>query len=154
MLVFDTSAFINSWRVHYRPGTFPTVWDRLDEAMGDGRIVCPRMVYTELESKDDDMFKWAHERVAMFNDPSEAVQRAVGSIQASFPNPSVRDRADPFVIAEAQARGFAVVSYEGTNTRTGERTKQWPNRMPGICQGLGIDCHVMPDALEKLGIVI
>jgi hypothetical protein len=154
VLVFDTSAYINGWRIHYRPATFPTVWERIAEAMEDGRIMSPREVYNELQSKDDDVAAWAHDRVALFVDPSEQVQREVGPIQASFPNPGVRDKADPFVIAEAKVRGFTVITYEGTNAITGARTKRWGEKMPGICERLAIPCRIVPEALEILGITI
>lgn len=72
-----------------------------------------REVYNELQTKDDDVAAWAHERVALFVDPSEDVQQLIGPIQDGFPNPGVRDRADPFVIAEAKARGFTVIAWRG-----------------------------------------
>lgn len=128
MLVFDTSAFINGWRYHYPPETFPSIWQLFDDAMADGRIIAPREVYNELREKDDVVFAWAKERAARFVDPSEAVQRAAGVIDARFPASEVRDRADPWVIAEAQVRSFTVVTYEGTNTITGARTKRWAER--------------------------
>ena len=80
------------------------------------------------------------------------MQAAVGPIQAYLPNPGVRDVADPFVIAEAQVRGFSVVTYEGTNTITGARTKRWAEKMPGICHKLGIPCCIVPEALAMLGV--
>jgi hypothetical protein len=154
VLVFDTSAYINGWRIHYRPATFPTVWERIAEAMADGHIIAPREVYNELQSKDDDVAAWAHARVQLFVEPSEAVQRKVGPIQESFKNPGVRDRADPFVIAEAEVRSFTVVTYEGTNAITGARTRRWEEKMPGICEQLGIQCRIVPEALEMLGVTI
>jgi uncharacterized protein DUF4411 len=154
VLVFDTSAFINGWRIHYRPTTFPTVWERVAEAMAAEFIIAPREVYNELQTKDDDVAHWAHARVHLFVEPSEAVQRAVGPIQASFKNPGVRDRADPFVVAEAPVRSFTVVTYEGTNSITGARTRRWEEKMPGICEELGIQCRIVPEALEMLGVTI
>lgn len=77
---------------------------------------------------------------------------ASGAIQARFPDPGVRDVADPFVIAEAQVRGFTVVTYEGTNTITGARTKRWAEKMPGICHDLEVPCCIVPQALAMLGV--
>lgn len=151
MLVFDTSAFINGWRYHYPPATFPSVWDLFAAAMEDGRIFSPRMVLVELKAKDDDVYAWAKERSALFLDPSPEVQREIGPIQGMLPNPSVRDRADPFVMAEAKVRGFIVVTYEGTNTFTGRATKKAHEKMPGMCRTLGIGCCIVPEALAMLG---
>jgi hypothetical protein len=150
MLVFDTSAYINGWRVHYPPETFPSVWELFEECMRDGRIIAPREVYNELETKDDDVFAWAKRLEALFVDPSEAVQAAIGPIAALIPNYGVRDLADPFVMAEAKVRGSTVVTYEGTNTITGARTKKWAEKMPGICDQLGIPCCIVPEALGML----
>lgn len=150
MLVFDTSAFINGWRYHYPPSTFPGVWDFIGEALGDGRIVSPRMVLTELKSKDDDVYAWARHRSALFVDPTAAVQAEIGPIQALFTNP-VRDRADPFVMAEAKVRGFVVCTYEGTNTFTGRPTKKADEKMPGMCRRLSLGCCIVPEALRILG---
>ena len=84
MLVFDTSAYINGWRDHYPPGTFPSVWDFITEAMGLGRIILPREVYRELLAKDDEIVEWAKERSAFSLDANPDVQRAVGpSTQSS-----------------------------------------------------------------------
>jgi len=135
MFVADTTAFINGWRDHYAPATFPSVWELISDAMADGRIIPPREVYRELIKKDDEIVAWARERAALFIDPSEDVQRAAGVIYEMFPRPGRRDGADPFVIAEAQSRGFTVVTYEG-RTFSGVPTKNWERSMPGICQAL------------------
>jgi hypothetical protein len=151
VLVSDTSAFINGWRVHYPPQTFPSVWTLIATAIADGRIVVPHTVYEELSKQDDKVYAWAkqHARTYVVM-PSQQVQLLVGVIHAHLPNPGVRDIADPFVIAEAKIRGFTVVTYEGTNTLTGRRTKHWDKRMPGICEAHVVPCRIFPEALEML----
>jgi hypothetical protein len=37
-------------------------------------------------------------------EPGDDVQRGSGTISATFPNPGIRDAADPWVIAEAKIR--------------------------------------------------
>jgi hypothetical protein len=54
------------------------------------------------------------------------------------------------VIAEAKARGFTVVTYEGQSFN-GVRTKRWHTKMPGICQELGVACATLPEGLALLG---
>ena len=56
--------------------------------------------------------------------------------------------------APAKHRGFTVVTYEGTNTLTGGRTKRWAEKMPGICQREGVPCCIVPETLEILGFTI
>lgn len=150
MLVFDTSAFLNAWRDHLPPGTFPSPWRFIEAAMDDGRIIGPREVFNELTRKDDDVARWAKERATRFVEPSEDVQQRAGEIQAMLPKPGERDGADPFVIAEAEFRGFTVVTYEGRSF-SGVPTRNWARSMPGICQRIGVGCTTVPEALTMLG---
>jgi uncharacterized protein DUF4411 len=150
MLVPDTSAFINGQRDHYPVATFPSVWELIAEAMSDGRMIPARAVYRELLDKDDDIAAWAKQRSALFIDPSEEVQHAVGGIYQMFSGAGRRDGADPFVIAEAQVRGFTVVTYEG-RTFSGVPTRHWQRSMPGICKHIGVNCCTLPEALATLG---
>lgn len=151
MLVFDTSAYINGQRDHYPAATFPSVWNLISDAMSDGRIIPPREVYRELTAKDDDIAEWAKARSGTFVDPTAEVQREAGVIFQMFsPGSGRRDGADPFVIAEAQIRGFTVVTYEGRSF-TGGQTRNWERRMPGVCRHFGVPCCTLPEALTMLG---
>lgn len=150
MLVFDTSAYLNGWRDHLQPTTFPSVWSLIGDAMEDSRIIAPREVLTELKRKDDDVAQWATDRASSFVEASEAVQRRAGAIYSLFPNPGVRDEADPFVIAEAEIRGFTVITYEGRSF-SGVPTTNWARTMPGICRHLTVDCRTLPEGLAMLG---
>jgi hypothetical protein len=150
VFVFDTSAFLNGWRDHYPPATFPGVWNLIDDALHDGRAITPREVYTELTAKDDDVSAWAKARPECFVDPSEDVQRVAGVIYMSFPQGSLRNAADPWVIAEARLRSWSVVTYEG-RTFSGVPTRNWHRSMPGICIHHSVGCVTLPDALGQLG---
>jgi Domain of unknown function (DUF4411) len=150
VLVLDTSAYMNGRRDHYPPATFPSVWALIAEAMADGRIVPPREVFRELTAKDDEIAEWTKDLSGLFLDPSEAVQRAAGEIYTMFPGAGRRDGADPFVVAEAQVRGFTVVTYEGRSF-SGVPTKRWHRSMPGICAHVGVPCATLPEALTMLG---
>lgn len=81
-------------------------------------------------------------------DPSPEVQRLAGKLDERFDSSPTRDRADPWVVAEAQHRGWTVVTYEGTNTLTGARTPKWRFKMPGICESIGVGCCILPEALN------
>jgi Domain of unknown function (DUF4411) len=150
VLVFDTSAFLNGWHDHYPPATFPSVWDVIGDAMAAGRIVTPREVYREITKLDDDVCAWAKMRAGHITDPIADVQRQAGTIVGMFPNPGVRNRADPFVVAEAQVRGLTVVTYEGRSF-SGVPTRNWARTIPGICGRLGVACRTLPEALAMLG---
>ena len=150
MLVFDTSAFLNGWHDHYPPATFPSVWDVISEAMQTGQIVTPREVYREITKLDDDVCAWAKQRSRHVTDPIAEVQREAGIIAGMFPNPGVRNRADPFVVAEARIGRLTVVTYEGRSF-SGVPHKNWTRTMPGICNHLSVDCRTLPEALAMLG---
>ncbi len=152
MFVFDTSAYISGWHHHLPRRTFPGVWTLIGAALDDSRVVSPRAVYAELEAKDDDLYQWARPRAALYVDPAESVQRTAGIIQHDLPHNPLRNAADPWVIAEAQARGWTVVTYEG-QTFSGARipTARWHRSMPGICQKYGIRWATLPEAIGELG---
>lgn len=150
MFVFDTSAFINGWRYHYPPATFPGVWELIEAALRDGRVIAPREALNELQAKDDDVYGWAKPMAACFVDPGVDVQREAGAVQAFFPKPGIRDKADAWVIAEAKVRGLTVVTYEG-RTFGGTPTVKASTKMPGICDHLQVPCVILPDALGQLG---
>ncbi len=150
MFVFDTSAYLNGWHDHLPPATFGSVWEFISSEMAAGRILAPREVLTELLRKDDEVASWARERADAFIEPSEQVQRRAGEIYQLLPNPGVRDDADPFVIAEAEVRGFTVVTYEGRSFN-GVPTRRWDRQMPGICRHLDVGCATLPEALSQLG---
>jgi hypothetical protein len=153
MFVFDSSAYINGWRDHYPPTTFPSVWALIEECFGDERVLSPREVYNELTRKDDEVAAWAKDRMAGFVEPTEEVMRASGAIfENELPDSGDRDAADPWVIAEARIRGLTVVTYEGrtfSGVPTSER--RWAKSMPGICNRLGVGCVTLPEALGDLG---
>jgi len=64
MLVFDTSAYINGRNDHLPPGTFPSVWALVEEALLDWRIFLPREVCRELRAKDDGIKHWIQQAIA------------------------------------------------------------------------------------------
>jgi len=144
VLVNDTGAYINGQRDHLPLKTFPSVWMAVGDAIVDGRIILPREVYRETTEQDDDIAAWmkAYEDYAV--DPTAEVQKLAGQYLAQFP-PGTRNAADPFVLAEAELRGFTVVTYEGRSF-SGVPTRRWHRSRPGICQHLGIPCCTLPEA--------
>lgn len=117
MFVFDSSAFINGSRHHYYLDTMAGVWRLVEESIDDGRVVVPREVYRELLAQDDEITALVRRHEVVIAEPTERVQRRAGELQAMFPKPGLRDLADPFIMAEAEARAFTVVTYEGITVR-------------------------------------
>jgi hypothetical protein len=151
VFVFDTSAFINGSRHHYFLDTMAGVWALVEAAIDDGRVVVPREVYRELLAQDDEITTLVRRHEHVIAEPTEGVQRRAGVFQQMFPKPGLRDLADPFVMAEAEARGFAVVTYEGI-TFAGERAKKADDKLPALCGEFGIGCCTLAQALRDLGL--
>jgi hypothetical protein len=148
--LFDTSAFINGWNDHLPPATFPTVWKRLGEAIGTGRVLSVRAAYTELLKQSDDLVKWIKQYRSAFVDPSREVQEAAGTIEPLFPQGTIRNAADPWVIAEGKIRGLTVITYEGRSF-SGIPHRNWHRSMPGICARFHVPCRTLPEAIGALG---
>lgn len=151
MFVFDTSAFINGARHHYYLDTMRPVWTLVEAAIDDGRVVVPREVYRELLDQDDEISTLVKQHADAVVEPSREVQRRAGELQEQFPKPGLRDRADPFIMAEAESRGFTVVTYEGI-TFSGAPARGEAKKLPAICARIGIQCCTLPRALQGLGL--
>lgn len=151
MFVFDSSAFINGCRHHYFLDTMRPVWTLVEVAIDDGRIVVPREVFREVAHQADEISDVLKQHKAAVVEPSQAVQVRAGELQQEFPKPGLRDRADPFVMAEAEIRGVTVVTYEGI-TFSGAPAKGADKKLPAICARIGIPCCTLPQALQQLGL--
>lgn len=143
--VLDTSGLVGAWRRKYPPEHFPSLWENLDVLGQKGRLFVPEEVVAELKKQDDDLFAWVTERGDHLVVPtSRAVLLAARAILNDHPRLTMegtgRGRADPFVIAEAQARGCAVVTEERGGTRDAPR-------IPYVCSTLDVD------NMEMLGII-
>lgn len=134
----DTSALLNSWRRFYPPDVFTSLWDRIDELIAKGILVASEEVLVELGKKDDEVYRWARQRLQMFVPIDGQQQQLVRNILAIYPTlvDTRRNRsgADPFVIALAQLEGRTVVTYESPSNN--------PSRphIPDVCVGVGIRC--------------
>lgn len=137
----DTSAILDGWRRYYPPDIFPAWWDRLHEAIADGRLRATEEVLIELERKDDEVHAWAKRHSDLFVAIDEPIQNAVSNIllnhEKLLDTRSNRSSADPFVIALAQINGCTVV--------TGERATGSIDRpnIPDVCVALGIPVMTM-----------
>jgi hypothetical protein len=153
MIVVDTSAILGAWYAHYLPDSLPGFWSFFDEAWRGGQLVVPRAVEMELAIQKDAVYRWVKDRDDLVAEPSERVQARVGELDEHFNLRSDADNADPFVIAEAQLRGFAVATYEGRSpTGTYARTKAGVDNIPTICAAIDIECLPPGEAWRRAGL--
>ena len=134
----DTSSLMDAWSRWYPPGTFPSVWERLDSVIQKGDLISSQEVLREIERKDDTLYQWVKERQNCFMALTEEIQQQVRAILSEFPklvdSRTGKSFADPFVVATAIVTGTVVV--------TGEKPTGKPNRpkIPEACERFRVGC--------------
>lgn len=130
---------MDGWSRHYPPDVFPSLWEKVEELVNDGRFLISEEVYSELLRKDDDLAAWVKERKKLVLVATcQKVQKSV-SLLMQHPEHSKlvdvnrnRGQADPFVIAVAQVRDSQVVTGEIFDL------KRKNPRIPDVCHQLGV----------------
>lgn len=107
----------------------------------------------ELERRDDQLFGWAKERKASLvidslrdSEQVDAVREILASHAKLIKHSGrgTRSGADPWVIALARARQFAVVTLE-------ERGSENRPKIPDVCQHYGVRCLTLVDFFRECG---
>jgi hypothetical protein len=152
MYVFDTSPLSTLFRNYYRR-RFPTLWDRFDGLVADGRIISTREVRREcVDGPVESLRDWTGQHDEFFPVPGAAegafVTRIYGVVHFQQ---NIEQRkllrgghnADPFVIAKAAAEGRSVVTMEEFK----------PNgaKIPNICRRFDVECLSLEEFMEREG---
>lgn len=133
----DTSAIIDLWRRHYPPDVFESLWRDIEGLIGQGMLVAPQEVFDEIASLDDELLKWAKQNKHMFESLDLSQISEVTTIEREFPNlvdPNKQTPdADPFIIALAKTKCWAVITSEkpGTENRP---------KIPDVCRRKSVRC--------------
>src|SRR5262249_15883540 len=142
----DSSALIHGWRRIYRPKNFGFVWDRLSVLIEEERFKASIEVYSDLEKKDDELFKWCKERRdKLIVDIDDNIQPHVARIIRAYPRlvDTVKGRSgsDPFVIALAAS----------TNPTMTVVTEEFAGkvRIPDVCNAERISYCGLADLIER-----
>lgn len=146
--VIDTSALINLWRVHYSPDIFQTLWKKdLEKIIHEKLLIAPREVFNELQPRDDDLWKWARNHKDMFIGLDEEQVLLVRNIEKKYPelidSKKTTAVADPFVIALAISKDWAVITSEMSNPGK--------PRIPDVCREYNIKCIGIMEFLREMG---
>jgi hypothetical protein len=151
MYVFDMSSLKEIFRIPRR--VFPSMWDKFDDLVKDGKIISVREVAKEIANGDGVLTEWAKGHKKVFLEPSTEEALFVADIfkVRNFQN-SLNQRkqlkggpfADPFLIAKAKALSFAVVTQESDK-------KPGSARIPNICKHFKVDCISLEGFMEKEG---
>jgi hypothetical protein len=155
VIVVDTSALVGAWHAHYRPTSMGGFWKFLDAAWDAERLVISSIVFDELVEQSGDVHDWVKARKSRIIEPSPDVQRLAGHLLGAYSFKPGRDTADPFVIAEAKTRGYAVATYEGRSpTGTVARARRAVDNMPTICAAENVACLQPGEAWEYAGLLL
>jgi hypothetical protein len=149
MYVFDTSSFIVLF-THFYWGRFPSLWQKFDSLISDGKIVSVREVYNEITSyyAKTRLVQWVKDHRELFAEPSIEellfVREifAVKHFQSMIRKKEIlngKPVADPFVIAKAKVGSGLIV--------TQEEFKENAATIPNVCSHFG----VKPDPTDLEG---
>lgn len=146
----DTSALIDGLERYYRPANFPSLWERIDALIAQGRLFCTEEVLLEATARDLPTKAWCElrkERLVVVTDAAVAVETR--ALLGRYPTMTKalkgRNRADPFVIAVAKMRGATVVTGEGQD---GSATRP---KIPWVCRQVGVPCIRLAELITQEG---
>lgn len=150
MYSLDTSALLDGWRRYYPASEFPTLWQRIDDVIAEGRFLASKEVLRELEKQDDDLYGWVRARPNMFVEIDEPIQLQVQEILRKYrglvDTLTGKSGADPFVIALAQTRNPRLAVVTGEKGGSPQRPK-----IPFVCQQEGVECLSFLEMIRKEG---
>lgn len=133
----DTSGLLDAWVRWYPPDVFPSFWLKIEDLVDSGRIIASDEVLVELESREDELYKWAKDRRQMFLPLDEDIQILAVKILEQFPRlvdtRRERSQADPFVIAVAMLHKRIAIAGEKASG-----TAEKP-RIPNVCNYFGVE---------------
>ena len=150
--LLDADVFIRAKNLHYGFDFCPGFWDWLVQANQRGLVFSIEKVGDEIEAGDDDLSTWARERgPEFFLRPTSDLPAALGTVSRwvirQRYQPTAIDTflgiADFYLIAQALAGGYAIVSHEIPSDSV-KRIK-----IPNVCIGLDIKCLTPFEMLRR-----
>jgi hypothetical protein len=147
---FDTSAFVNGWRLHYKPKPFSSLWKHIGEMMKKGFIIVPEEVQKEIGVGTDDLVTWFKPHKSCVIPIGEDQLKIVGEIVNKYPLVSQYKKpkpfnADCFVVAVAKINNCTVVTYEKSNGNPANP------KIPVLCDEYGVKHCTLAEFFEKEG---
>lgn len=149
MYVIDTSVISALHRNYFR-SRFPSLWERFDNMVAEGRITSVREAFRELDDRGGDSLDWATAHSELFVVPDAkdgafvAGIYAVEHFQANIEKQKLLRggrNADPFLIARAACIGGTVLTME--------QFKPNGAKIPNICNHFKVPCLDLRGFMEK-----
>lgn len=155
----DTDMLVRAKNSHYSFDLTPGFWDFLDEQIAKGRIMATMRVYDELVDNDhnDELTKWTKDRkdCGFFVETDHFISNKATRIFDYVQNHPLYlqahkdefyDKADPWVIAFADAYGLTVVTHEGLSGGNAKKPK-----IPNLCDQFSVPWLDPYSMLRELG---
>lgn len=147
--VIDTSSIIHWYVETYTPDIFPKLPERIDDLVGEGRLLSPEAVRGEIRPGDD-LHKWAKQQTTLFVEEEEDVQRRVARLMRLHHNSGKPQKgitgADPFVISLAQSLGAHWVVVCNEHAGSAENRK-----IPYVCKAESVQCISFQELMRMEG---
>jgi Domain of unknown function (DUF4411) len=153
----DASVFIEAHNRSYPIGIVDSDWKWIAGKVGEGTIVCPKLVYQEIVNgydRDDALGKWFQTRKSngLCIPPDQAVQKQVGIITnyvftkyKSHQAMAFSKGADVWIIAHALVDQGIVVTQESSLHPNAQKA-----RIPDVCKQFNLPCIDGLQMLKKL----
>lgn len=150
----DTSAILDFWsNDRYTPyplkvGKFMQLWKFIEVKVTEGVIVIPKVVHSELTTRNKELKEWLNKNKKSFIDEREYIPELKSIV--NHEDFYTTDRAslnDAHIIAIAMGRRITVVTSEKYDN-TPSKVKP---KIPNICEALSVDCINLSDFFEREG---
>ncbi len=146
----DTSALIAAFHERYPIENFPSLWDKIEELIKNGRLKMSQIVFDEA-MRDTEIKQWCNENQLKPDFQAaidESVQEQVSEVLSEFPrlvdNRTGKSGADPWVIALALTDENYIVVTEENPTNSENRPK-----IPDVCAHFNLQCIKIVDLIER-----
>lgn len=140
--LIDADVFIRAKNLHYGFDFCPGFWEWVEKGHDAGSVFSIEKVLDELRAGTDDLADWASAHSELFLPPTQPTLAALQQVsdwvvQQSYEATAIDtflQSADYYLVAEALARGFDVVSHE-IPANSVKRVK-----IPNACVGVRVKC--------------
>lgn len=151
----DASSLIKL-KQDFRRNVFPTLWEKVEKLIQEGRLIAANEVYEEIK-KDDVLGPWAIKNKKMFRQLDQKQVELATEVAGKFRELAKPGRfgpaADVFVVALAlvQDPGLSGSLLSSPSSCVVVTEERGPNKIPGACMHYNIICLTLIDLFEREG---
>jgi nitroreductase len=152
--LLDANVFIEAKNRYYGFEICPAFWDWLIAKNAAGRVFSIEAVREELKAGEDQLAEWATDRGSgFFLRPDAGFPAASAEVSGwvdsqsyyQYAKHAFLQGADLYLVAQARALGYCVVTHEEANDSRKEV------KIPEPCHALGIECISLFKLLQREG---